>query len=78
MACSKFIKPGGGRGRPSYQDRCTGCGVIYTEHPNQYRDRYAHILSQGISGVVAISTEDNSVSPGSTSDVLPIQGTSAA
>ena len=56
MKCEKFIKNGGGRGRPPYDARCHGCGVIYTDHPNESRDRYSKALqTQGIRGVSSIS-----------------------
>lgn len=56
MKCVKFLKSGGGRGRPPYDARCEGCGVIYTSHPNESRDRYTKTLqTQGICGVASIN-----------------------
>lgn len=56
MTCNQFVKNGGGRGRPRYNTACASCGVLYTDHPNLYRDRYKNTSAPvilNITGVVA-------------------------
>lgn len=33
MACEKFLKPGGGRGRPGFDTVCANCNTIWSNHP---------------------------------------------
>ena len=32
MTCQKFVKPGGGRGKPSRSSHCADCGIVWTLH----------------------------------------------
>lgn len=77
MSCIKFIKSGGGRGRPPYGARCSGCGVIYTDHANPTRDRYKKALQyEGVRGVTAvtptISPPPSIGQPGQ--NIIPVKG----
>lgn len=70
--CTKFVKTGGGRGRPPYNAQCTECGVIYTDHPNPSRDRYS--LAQGILGVTSITSGAPQTIPGlPATGIIPIK-----
>lgn len=73
MKCVKFLKAGGGRGRPPYDARCESCGVIYNSHPNESRDRYSKSLqNQGICGVAFINAAPVLATiPGTTKVVTP-------
>lgn len=53
MKCMKFVKAGGGRGRPPYNTACAVCGTIYTDHPDLHRDRYKNILAPVVLNITA-------------------------
>lgn len=38
MNCEKFIKSGGGRGRPGFDSVCANCKVIWSDHPKPVQE----------------------------------------
>lgn len=54
MTCNQFVKNGGGRGRPKYNTACASCGVLYTDHPNLYRDRYKSLPAPVILNITGV------------------------